>query len=176
MTGVNRDASSWDDLGDQALIPLSQIGCDAFECALLPIIRDLTLTCRCPEGKSWIPIYGDAEKRWGARTGLPLVHRLSQIVVTLVRIKGNALDVLNPADQSMRALVTRDEQLLLLMIHHMRRKHLHAGCDFLLDLVDGDMDAELMEEALRFAERHSCGAPQTRKHDGVLGGRLRVVR
>ena len=77
MTGVSRDASSWDDLGEQALIPLSQIGCDAFECALLPIIRDLTLTCRCPEGKSWIPIYGDAEKRWGARTGLPLVHRSS---------------------------------------------------------------------------------------------------
>ena len=76
-----------DDHSDPVLLPLGKIGCDTFECALLPMIRQLTMTCVNPDMGTWLPVYGRAEKLWGARTGLPLVHGLSQIVVSLVRIK-----------------------------------------------------------------------------------------
>jgi hypothetical protein len=166
----------WGDPVEPVLTPLSTLGCDDFECALLAIIRDLTLTCRHPEQQTWVTVYGAAGKRWGVRTGLPLVHGLSQIVVALLRVTGGDVHILDETDDFTRTVATRDEQLLLLMIHQLRRNHLQAGCDFLLDLLHGQMDADLMQQVLAFAQRHSCGRPQTRRHDGVLDGHLRVVR
>lgn len=159
---------------EPALLPLSHLGCDAFECALLPLIRKLTHSCIVPDQGSWLPVYGMAEKLWGARTGLPLVYGLSQIVVSLIRLKGEELQILYAFDEETQG-VTRDEQLLLLMIHHLRRQHDQAACDFLLDLLDGDMDGTLLEEAQAFASRHSCGDPLIYTHDGVQGSHLRVI-
>lgn len=172
---VKSVSKNWrDERSDPALLLLSKIGCDAFERALLPIIRQLTSSCRSPNMGNWLPIYGHAEKLWGVRTGLPLVYGLSKIVVSLLRIKGDAFRILPPSDDTSNE-VTADEQLLLLLIHHLRRGHVNAGCDLLLDLVDGEMDEELMEQAREFAQRHSCGQPLTHTHEGVVGSHLRLV-
>lgn len=165
----------WAEPAKPDLTPVSQIGCDAFERALLPIIRNLTITCIHPERLSWISTYEAAGKHWGVRTGFPLVHGLSQIVVALLRVKGEHLDVLININDLTRDLATRDEQMLLLIIHQLRRNHFYAGCDFMLDLVNGQMDTVLMDEVLAFAQRHSCGTPQLQKHDGPIGQGLRLV-
>ncbi|MEM9631486.1 MAG: hypothetical protein AAGA50_09185 [Pseudomonadota bacterium] len=174
MIAKSVEVSGWDEPSEPLLLPLSNVGCDEFERALLPIVRDLNMTCVNPDMGNWLPVYGRAEKLWGAQTGLPLVYGLSQIVVSLVRIKGEKLDILIASDAWAQG-VTHHEQLLLLMIHHMRRGHTQAGCDFLLDLLDGEMDTKLMNEALAFARRHSCGTPLLHTHDGVVGNRLRAV-
>lgn len=163
------------DPGFADLLPLERIGCDAFERALLPLVRELAGGCRDPESRSWNLAYGAAAKRWGAQTGLPLAYGLAQIVDALTRIKGDALQVLDHASAVPYAAVTRDEQLLLLFLHQLRREHLAAGCDFMLDLTDGEMDDELMALAIEFARRHSCGNPRERRHDGIVGPKLRVI-
>lgn len=157
------------------LLPLDRIGCDAFERALLPLVRDLAVGCRDPESRSWNLAYRAAARRWGAQTGLPLAYGLAQIVTALTRIKGDALQVLDHDGGAPQAAVTRDEQLLLLLLHQLRREHLNAGCDAMLDLTDGEMDDELMALALDFARRHSCGTPREHRHDGIVGPRLRVI-
>lgn len=157
------------------LLPLHVIGCDAFEQALLPLLRELMETCRNPEGRSWNVVYSAAASRWGARTGLPLAYGLARISEALLRVKGDRLQVLEGSDTAHAAEVTRDERLLLLLLHQLRRNHVEAGQDFLLDLTEGEMDRPLMTLALEFARRHSCGAPREVRHDGAAGPHLRVV-
>lgn len=157
------------------MLPLQRIGCDAFERALLPLLRDLMETCRHPEGRSWTPVYGAAAALWGARTGLPLAHGLAQISDAVLRIRGESLRVLAASDTDHAEEVTPDERLLLLLLHQLRRNHVAAGQDFLLDLTGGEMDEDLMALALDFAQRHSCGAPRAIRHDGPAGPHLRVL-
>lgn len=158
------------------LLPLNIIGCDAFEQALLPLVRGLVETCRNPEQCSWDFAYSAAAARWGVRTGLPLAYGLAHISDALLRIKGDRLQTLDMADMARAAEVTRDERLLLLLLHQLRRNHVEAGHDFLLDLTEGEMDEELMALALDFGRRHSCGTPREMLHDGTSGGpHLRVI-
>lgn len=163
------------DTGDDALLPLHDIGCDAFEQALLPLVRDVMHTCRDPEAPSWHVAYGVAASVWGARTGLPLAHGLAQIAQALLRVKGERLRMLTTADPAHVTAVTDDERLLLLLLHQLRRNHINAGHDFLLDLTEGEMDDELMALALDFARRHSCGTARDIRHDGRDGPHLRPV-
>lgn len=160
---------------DTGLLSLRGIGCDDFERALLPLLRDLMQTCRHPEGRSWTPVYGAAAARWGARTGLPLANGLAQISAALSRVTGKRLQMLSGSDTSHADQVTSDERLVLLLLHHLRRNHVAAGQDFLLDLTGGEMDEELMALALEFGHRHSCGAPRTIRYDGSSGPNLRSV-
>lgn len=155
------------------LMPLHTIGCDPFEEALLPILRDLVQTCRAPDGRTWNTAYGVAAATWGPWTGLPLADGLARIAEALTRAKGARLHVL--CETEAPEAVTRDERLLLLLLHQLRRSHTAAGYDFLMDLTDGKVDSVLMEHALDFAARHSCGPPRTLRHDGTVGPRLRVV-
>lgn len=157
--------------GTTDLLPLRLIGCDAFEQALLPLVRDLMETCRNPEGRTWAPAYNAAAMLWGARTGLPLAYGLARISQALVRVRGDRLQMLDAGD----ADVTRDERLLLLLLHQFRRNHLAAGNDFLLDLTEGEMDAELSDLTLDFARRHSCGTAREIGADGPTGPHLRAV-
>ncbi len=92
-----------------------------------------------------------------------------------MRVKGARLQVLDRTDTAHATEVTRDERLLLLLLHQLRRNHVAAGHDFLLDLTEGEMDWELMTLALDFARRHSCGTPREVRHDGTTGPHLLVV-
>lgn len=163
------------DPSDTELLPLDVIGCDAFEQALLPLLRGLVETCRNPGRGSWNFAYRAAAARWGVRTGLPLAYGLAHISDALLRVKGDRLQTLDIADTAHAAEVTRDERLLLLLLHQLRRNHVEAGNDFLLDLTEGEMDEELMALALDFGRRHSCGAPREVRHDGTTGPHLLVV-
>ncbi len=163
------------DSSNAELLPLHVIGCDAFEQALLPLLRGLVETCRNPGRCSWDSAYIAAASRWGVRTGLPLAYGLAHISDALLRVKGEKLQTLGMADTAHAAEVTRDERLLLLLLHQLRRNHVEAGCDFLLDLTEGEMDEELMALALDFGRRHSCGAPREVRHDGTAGPHLLVV-
>lgn len=165
----------WDSIEADTVTPLSLVGLDAFEQNLLAIIRDLAVTCFNPERQTWIPVYAKAEQLWGVRTGLPLVHHLAQIVVSLVRIKGKRLHFLDNSDPRAQDVATYDEQQLLLMLHHLRRQHVNAACDFMLDLVDARMDEQLMQDALRFGKRHSCAPARAYNHKGAIGPNLRPV-
>lgn len=163
------------DLAYPEMLPLRMIGCDDFERALLPLLRDLIETCRNPDGRSWTPVYGAAAARWGAQTGLPLAYGLARLSEALLRVKGDRLWMLARDDNVRAAKVTPDERLVLLLLHHLRRSHVAAGTDFLLDLTDGEMDEALMACALDFARRHSCGAPREIGQDGRTGPHLRAV-
>lgn len=156
------------------VLPLAIIGCDAFECALLPLVRELMETCRDPRTHSWSPVYSAAAARWGAQTGLPLAYGLARISEALMRVRGDRLQML-AADPAHETEVTRDERLLLLLLHQLRRNHVAAGQDFLLDLTEGEMDRDLLACAQEFAQRHSCGTPREIGHDGPIGQRLRLV-
>ncbi|MFC3058660.1 hypothetical protein [Paenirhodobacter populi] len=171
---MQRDHGPHPDPDHAELLPLHVIGCDAFERALLPLLRDLMETCRNPDGRSWNAVYGAAASRWGARTGLPLAYGLARISEALLRVKGERLQMLDAADTAHAAEVTRDERLLLLLLHLLRRNHVLAGQDFLFDLTEGKMDKELMALALDFARRHSCGTPREVRHD-TTGPHLRIV-
>ncbi|MFE3836450.1 hypothetical protein [Pseudogemmobacter sonorensis] len=161
------------DPAQAGLMPLHVIGCDDFERALLPLLRALMQTCRNPRGRSWNAVYGAASARWGTRTGLPLAYDLARISEALLRVKGDRLRMLDGTADAAR--VTRDERLLLLLLHQLRRNHVAAGQDFLLDLTEGEMDAELMALASGFARRHSCATPREIRHDGPVGPHLRPV-
>ncbi|WP_460275738.1 hypothetical protein [Celeribacter sp. ULVN23_4] len=163
------------DPASSALMPLGLIGCDAFEQALLPLMREVMETCRDPDHHTWNRAYHVAAERWGTRTGLPLAYGLAQIVQALTRVRGTQLEICDTADRVRADVVTRDERLLLLLLHQLRRNHIAAGQDFLLDLTDGEFDAELMELALAFGRRHSCGAAREVRFDGGTGPHLRPV-
>ena len=166
----------WSDIETPALVRLSDIGCDGFECALLPMVRDLTITCLEPECQSWIPVYNKAHDLWGPRTGLPLVNTLAQIVVALIRVRGAQLNVLHSRKDRQDAFVTQDEQCFLLALHHFRRQHQNAAGDFLLELTGGLYDRELWWQCLAFGQRHSCGEALPRHADEGRFTGLHVVR
>lgn len=172
---MHRNAIPDPDTAEAALLPLHAVGCDDFECALLPLLRDLMATCRNPDGPSWIPVYGAAAKRFGVRTGLPLADGLARIATALLRVRGARLHMLAGADTDHAAAVTQDERLLLLLLHLLRRDHVGAAGDFLFELTDGGMDEDLMASAVDFARRHSCGAARVIRHDGPAGPHLRPL-
>ncbi|WP_010141609.1 hypothetical protein [Oceanicola sp. S124] len=166
-------AKPWQDSGPEAEIqPLHLVGCDPFERALLPLLRSLMETCRDPETHTWNAVYREAAGIWGAARGLPLAYGLAHIAEALLRVRGDRLCIC-PAPGAEG--VTRDERLLLLLLHQLRRQHLAAGQDFLLDLTEGEMDDELMQRALDFARAHSCGTPRAIGSEGVIGPRLRLI-
>lgn len=158
-----------------AVLPLHGIGCDPFEQALLPLLREVMKTCRDPERHTWNGAYGTAAAIWGARTGLPLAYGLARIAQALLRVKGARLHVLDGSGPEQVRAVTDDERRLLLLLHQLRRNHIAAGHDFLLELTEGESDDELMALALDFARRHSCGAARDIHHDGPSGPHLRPV-
>ncbi|TXR54935.1 hypothetical protein FME95_02535 [Reinekea thalattae] len=139
------------------------------------MIRALAHSCLDPKAPNWLSVYARAEQQFGSRTGLPLVNGLAQITVSLLRIKADDLQILPSSESIESEKVLPDERLILLMIHHMRRNHFIAGYDFLMELLLGEVDDELLEQAHSFANRHSCGEQQPRSHKGIIGKRLRLV-
>lgn len=135
---------------------LADLGLDAFETALLPLLRHLTASLRAPRSQAWHFAYQTAAERWGESFGLSLAHALAGLAGRIDALTGGITchDALDPAT---RQLLTSDEAAFLLMLHHMRRDQTPAARQAVARLARGRMDAGLIRCGLSFARRFPAG-------------------
>ena len=153
-------------------LALGDLDCDAFERDLLPVIRNLLDAARRPEGEGWHLAFAIAAERWGETPGPGIAWLLQKVLRAILRVRPAGLAFQPPLSVEARARVTRDEWLLVLMLHHMRRGQTARARDLVWQVTEGRMDPDVIRAALAFAARFSCGP--------VAGGarrpHLRVVR
>ncbi|MFW8594145.1 hypothetical protein [Cribrihabitans neustonicus] len=136
--------------------PLADLGLDAFETALLPLLRHFAASPRAPGSQAWHLAYQTAAERWGESFGLPLAHALAALVGRADALIGGLTchDALEPAT---RQRVTADEAAFLRMLHHMRRDRTPAARQAVAELAQGRMDAGLIRCGLSLARRFPAG-------------------
>lgn len=136
---------------------IGELGLDDFEHGLLIVLRYIFR----PEGADCTP-YLIAVERWGEEVGLPVAYRLINLAAALNHCKSD-LKFKDPLCLDQRVSATRDEVLVLLMLHHMRRDQTSAARHCIEELTGGRMDPHLIRIGLSFAFRFSCGAQGPRK-------------
>ncbi|HBU15067.1 MAG: hypothetical protein A2092_17620 [Rhodobacteraceae bacterium GWE1_64_9] len=134
-------------------IPLEALGFDAFETALVPVLRHFLTALASPDSQGWRLAYGIAAERWGPGDGPQIAHRLFGMVEAMQACRPTRFRFGNPLCAQCRGLLTPDEVAFVTLLHHMRRDRTDAARPALADLSGGVMDVALIRAGLSFAAR-----------------------
>lgn len=134
-------------------IPLETLGFDAFETALLPVLRHFLTALASPESQGWRLAYGSAAERWGPGDGPQIAHRLFGMIEAMQACRAARFRFGNPLCARCRGLLTPDELAFLTLLHHMRRDRTDAARLALAEISGGVMDVGLIRAGLGFAAR-----------------------
>jgi hypothetical protein len=158
-------------------IPLALCDLDEFEEGLLPVLRHFFLCLAQPERQTWQFAYKIAAERWGEARGLPLAHALFKLVQFIVKARRTGFDAIDPLALEQRDFVTRDEQALLQMLHHMRRDETPRAREAVANVTGCTMDPDVIRAGLSFADHFPATPAQCKRGRNKAGLRshLRVV-
>ncbi|MEY8828229.1 hypothetical protein AB9K34_07410 [Sedimentitalea sp. XS_ASV28] len=139
------------------VLHISQLQCDDFERAVLPMARHLVLSLTQPEHHCWHRAFVIAVEQWDESVGLSVAYHLQKLVRALLHCRTEGLTFQDPLCIDDKHTVTRDEWLLIGMIHNMRRDQTPEARDCVYQITRGRMDPVVIRTALQFATRFSCG-------------------
>jgi hypothetical protein len=143
--------------GPNDRLPLVFCDLDDFEQGLLPVLRHFIISLAHPERQTWQFAYQIAAQRWGETLGLPVAQALLALVQQTRQARHHRFECLDPLDLEDRSHISRDEQALLQMLHHMRRDETPRARAALANLTGGTMDPNVIRAGLSFAARFSAG-------------------
>ncbi|WP_054462318.1 hypothetical protein [Phaeobacter sp. 11ANDIMAR09] len=155
------------------MMPVTFCDLDEFETGLLPVLRHFMLSLTRPESQSWQFAYKIAAERWGETLGLPVAQSLFKLVQFTLKARRAGFDAIDPLALDERDFVTRDEQALLQMLHHMRRDDTPRAREAVANVTGCTMDPDVIRAGLSFADRFPAG-PVARSQRGQRP-ELRVV-
>ncbi len=144
-------------------MPLAFCDLDAFEAGLLPVLRHFVLSLTRPESQSWQFAYKIAAERWGDSLGLPVAQSLFKLVQFILKARRVGFDAIDPLALEERDFVTRDEQALLQMLHHMRRDDTPRAREAVANVTGCTMDPDVIRAGLSFADRFPAGSVACRQ-------------
>ncbi|MEM9576932.1 MAG: hypothetical protein AAF999_07945 [Pseudomonadota bacterium] len=139
------------------LLRVNQLPCDAFERALLPVLRHHLNDYADPRLASGHRAFVVAVERWGEPIGLSVAFHLQKLVRAILQCRPEGLEFHDPLCLDSKEAVTDDERLLIDMLHHMRRDQTARARDRVYQITDGRMDPDVIRTGLQFAQRFACG-------------------
>ncbi len=139
------------------LLHINQLQCDDFERAVLPVARHLALSLNQPEHHNWHRAFVIAVEQWDEPVGLSVAYHLQKLVRALWHCRTEGPTFQDPLCIDDKYTVTRDERLLIGMIHNMRRDRTPEARECVYQITEGRMDPVVIRAGLQFAARFSCG-------------------
>lgn len=138
-------------------MPLSYCDLDDFEEGLLPVLRHFMMSLAEPECQSWSLAYKISVERFGEALGLSTAYALFKLVALITKVRRQPFECSDPLAVDEREFVTRDEQALLQMLHHMRRDATPQARKAVAGVTGGAMDPGVIHAGLSFASRFPAG-------------------
>ena len=141
---------------DGSDLKLNDLGFDPFEAGVLAVARYLFCAEVEPERRTWFVALSVATERWGPDIGLPVAFALAKLVRALHDVRAN-MAFHDPYVPDSRVRVTRDEAMMMRMLHHMRREETAVAREAEDALTHGCMDPYVIRAALALAGRFGTG-------------------